>query len=188
MVFCTAGPLSSAFQPSKHPPPALWPSTALFLLGFDTVSLTPGFQCSNTPFFCICALQAPVLLLFALASTLPSQFWLSKHPSFNITTQKASSLLDCNPAIFLPSVFLAQKELFFMGFWPASPPSGFWPIKSPSICVSHQQAAFLFCYGPAIPFPSAFQPSKPSSLWVWPSKVPFWDPFSGVSVQKISPL
>jgi len=166
MVFCTAGPLSSAFQPSKHPPPALWPSTALFLLGFDTVSLTPGFQCSNTPFFCICALQAPVLLLFALASTLPSQFWLNKHPSFSILAQQAPFLQHYNPesqqpfglqSCYLPSFcFFGTERTLLYGFL-ASKPS-FWLLA--------HQVPFLLCFSPASRLPFLLWPSNPLSICI----------------------
>ena len=116
---------------------------------------------SNTPSFRVCAPQAPVLLLFAPASTLPSQFRHNKHPAFRILDQKASSLLPLHPARLLPSGFRHRKELSLLGFWPASPlPLGFHTTKTPSFSLSHQQATTS---SPGLHLPSAF----------WTSKVPF---------------
>ena len=111
--------------------------------GENVIVLEKSDSKSNTRACCVCAPHAPGLLLFAPASTLPSQFWHSRRPSFGIATQKASSLLDLSPASLLPSGFRHRKNS---------------PFRASGL-----RAPFLLAFTPERPLLSVFHTSKPPS-------------------------
>ena len=94
--------------------------------------------------FWISAQQDPFLLLFGLGSPVSSGCLPTLPPSFYVSAQEASFLMGFSPA-----------KLLLFGFWPRMPPFFWvWVSKPP----------FLLAFGTGRPIPSAFKPSKPSSL------------------------